>query len=624
MYVERKFKGWRLDPETGKVLLAFLDVPEISIDQAIAGIESHQAQLREQLHADQRRVEGISGDGSIGQPFIRPNKETMRYRETLSSGILQGEADKEYLLKIKYLTTYGVLQEKKAYNLISEDVLNLYADPPKKAIRILEPSQYMQMAIDMMKLSVQEKRTDGKISPQVGAVVVFPDGTAISACRGEMREGDHAEYGLLERKLPNQKLDECILFTTLEPCVKRNEPKKGCCKRITNARIKKVYVGLQDPDPTVAGDGIEHMERHGVKVVMFDREFQRIIEDENKEYLKQALRRVGKAGEDKKMSVIKNIVPSADFSQFSENALKKFITEAKLQFQITGEDFKRYLLDIGTMKLDDTKNVLRPTGVGILLFGNDPRTFYHQATLNATVDYGNGEIERVKFDQALVLIPDLVEAWLNKVLPVPMDTSSFKRKDKPNFPREVVREAVMNALMHRDYDLDVASCHLDVDIEKIVVKSPGQLLPSISMEQLNSFNAPSIRRNPILTYVFSLMDYVEESGVGMKILKSLNEKYGLPLPEYTYVDPHLVLTFPRTMKSVSAVSGIPALAELNEEELIGYEFVRLKNSITRKEYEEHFKFDTKKAERHVKKMVELGLLSREGSGPSTRYIVIPT
>jgi len=107
--------------------------------------------------------------------------------------------------------------------------------------------ELMQMAIDVMNKSVNEPRPDGKVPPKVGAVLLFPDGRIETAFRGELREGDHAEYTLIERKFPNENLEGSILFTTLEPCVERNSPKVPCCRRTTNARIKKVFVGIEDP-----------------------------------------------------------------------------------------------------------------------------------------------------------------------------------------------------------------------------------------------------------------------------------------------------------------------------------------------------------------------------------------
>ena len=58
----------------------------------------------------------------------------------------------------------------------------------------------MELAVEVMRQSVREPRADGKASPMVGAVLYKPDGTIETACRGELRYGDHAEFTLLERK----------------------------------------------------------------------------------------------------------------------------------------------------------------------------------------------------------------------------------------------------------------------------------------------------------------------------------------------------------------------------------------------------------------------------------------
>jgi ATP-dependent DNA helicase RecG len=488
---------------------------------------------------------------------------------------------------------------------------------------VIDPKEFMAIALEEMKKSVMERREDGKISPKVGAVLVYPDGTYDTAHRGELREGDHAEYTLLERKLHNKKLEECILFTTLEPCVERELPKRGCCKRVTNARIRTVYVGIQDRDPTVAGEGIEYLENHGVKVLMFDREYQQIIEKENMNYLKQAQQRADREKRKRGVAALKHAIPRSDFAQFSEDALRKFIKEARLGFEISDRNFHRYLVDLGAMELDEKANVYRPTIAGYLLFGKDPRLRFKQAVLKTYVDYGSGKIESTDFDQPLVLVPDLLEPWLKKVLPLLKDTTSFKRKVVPEFPIDVLREAVINALVHRDYSIEGAKSSLEIDKEKIIVKSPGAPLPSITLEQLNTFKAPSISRNPILTYVFNLMGYMEETGFGMRTFKAMTDRFGLPLPEYTFRDPFLFLTFPRSLESAAKVSGQKALSKLSKEELVGFEWIRSVVEVSTKRYSEHFGFNFKKAQRHLLKMVKLRLIHPVGKGPATKYIFKP-
>lgn len=488
--------------------------------------------------------------------------------------------------------------------------------------KLFNARAYMQLAIEEMNKSVTEFRVDGKIPPKVGSILVFPNGEVMRSHRGELREGDHAEYTLLERKLNDRKLNDCILFTTLEPCYQRNHPKIACCKRATNARIKTVYVGIEDPDPTVSGKGIAHLEKHGIDVHMFDRDLQKQIEKANRDFLNQAIERKQSFQQEEIISTIEQPVPSCSFYELSTEALQKFITGAKLPYAIDHPDFARYLTNSGILVHDKSINQFTPTGFGILLFGVDPRVTFKQASLKCSIDYGNGNIEAKEFDQPLVLVPDLIHEWIRKVLPSLKDTSSFKRKDISVFPVEVLREAVINALVHRDYGIEGARSYLQINYDKIVVKSPGAPVPAISLEQLNTFKAPSISRNPIITFIFNKMGYVEEMGFGMDALKSLQPQYELPLPQYDFEDPFLTLTFPRSLDAIKKAAQHAGLDKLNNEELSGYEYIKLQSKANRKQYELHFGFDKKKAERHLNKMVEEKLIERKGSGPGTYYQII--
>ena len=163
--------------------------------------------------------------------------------------------------------------------------------------RKLDARKMMEKAIAVMKRSINEPRADGKPSPLVGAVLVKPDGTVDTACRGELRHGDHAEFTLLERKHRDERLDGSFLFATLEPCAPgaRKHPKLACAERIVNARIAEVWVGIEDPDPTVDRQGIRYLEENGVKVHLFDRDLQDQIRAANKKFIEEALKRAAEA-----------------------------------------------------------------------------------------------------------------------------------------------------------------------------------------------------------------------------------------------------------------------------------------------------------------------------------------
>jgi ATP-dependent DNA helicase RecG len=478
--------------------------------------------------------------------------------------------------------------------------------------------ELMQLAIDVMNKSVNEPREDGKVPPKVGAVLLFPDGRIETAYRGELREGDHAEFTLLERKLANENVADCILYTTLEPCVERNPPKVPCCRRVTNARIKKVFIGIEDKDPK--GNGIRHLEKHGVEYKMFDREFQRIIEEENKVFLKQALQRKIEAEQEEDLRTpFEFPIANYDSSKFSDEALRKFIKEAKLDYKPTDEAFLEYLADFGAMELDKEKKKYVPTGYGILLFGKNPRAKFKNAVLKAHVSYGNNKIEPKDFDQALVLLPDQIEEWLKKVLPLSKDTSGFKRKDVPDFPIEVLREAIVNALVHRDYEIEGAKCEIKIDEDKIIVTSPGKPLPAITLEELNTFEAPSLSRNHIITYAFSLMDYVEEKGFGMKTFKSLNKEHGLPIPKFTFKEPFLTLTFPRTIEGIKSVIKTKGIEQLNDNEFRYIEIFREQEYVTKADFIAFTNLAERSAQRLLKNWTDEGLIISEGAGRSTKY-----
>lgn len=131
---------------------------------------------------------------------------------------------------------------KEAYDAY-RPVLDQLLERNDKEFEIFNPRTMMEKAIEVMRRSVDEPRADKKASPLVGAVLVKRDGTVDTAFRGECRYGDHAEYTLLERKHPGERLDGSMLFATLEPCAPgaRQHPKLGCAQRIVNARIAEVW-----------------------------------------------------------------------------------------------------------------------------------------------------------------------------------------------------------------------------------------------------------------------------------------------------------------------------------------------------------------------------------------------
>ena len=462
----------------------------------------------------------------------------------------------------------------------------------------------MQLSIDEMRRCVGE-HTD-KADPKVGAVLLDSNGDYFDkAYRGELRVGDHGEFTLLERKHPDEDLSGFTLYTTLEPCVKRNLPKKGCYKRCINARLKKVYIGHYDPDPTVASNGYKLLKKAGIEIDFYDKRYEEIIAKENDQFFKEAAKRAEKEKTREIKSAIdpiENELVEFQLHDFSEEAQQTMIDKMGLSYKLGTDSWKGYLNRMKLIRVDEESKTARPTGLGLLLLGLKPEEHFPQARIKFTIRSGSENPKIEDFKGSLILLPEKIEQYLGFVFPKGFSSrTTFIRTEKVEASYSALYEVIMNAMVHRDYSIDGGRIMVDVDDEKVVVSSPGE--PLCSLEQLNSFKAPSFSRNAKIAHIFFEMGLVEERGFGMEELAKV-ESFGLPKPRFTMEIGTLKATLYRVVN--------PAKQKALKEDLTGLSYLQEHKKLKTSEYAKLSRTPERTARRQLNALVTNGLADKDG------------
>lgn len=143
--------------------------------------------------------------------------------------------------------------------------------------------KYMQEAIVLARKCKPE---DKRPHPKVGVVIITEDNQVLHAYRGETGPGNHAEFAVLDKKHKDRSFAGATVYTTLEPCSSRKHPKVDCAQRLIDAQVKRVFIGMIDPNPTIDGAGRDKLVDAKIDVHMFENKLQAEIRSLNREFIR--------------------------------------------------------------------------------------------------------------------------------------------------------------------------------------------------------------------------------------------------------------------------------------------------------------------------------------------------
>ncbi len=264
----------------------------------------------------------------------------------------------------------------------------------------------------------------------------------------------------------------------------------------------------------------------------------------------------------------------------------------------------------------------RLTNAGVLLFARRPQLLFPHARLRIGLFKGNQILDSHEFEGTLWQQLNAAMDRFRQVLQVRFDVQVTKptleglqRRETWEYPLEALREAVINALIHRDYtaygdiQIRIAEGHLQI-------WNPGGLPEGIRIGQLREPEHPSVPRNPLLSRTFYYAGLIEHWGTGTTRILELCKAQGLPEPEFVEQSGSFKVVF---LKDPYTPERLYKLG-LNERQIQIITVLRSMGSASLGELHRHFSgISTKTVQRDLQALVEKGLVKASGEKKGRRY-----
>ena len=196
------------------------------------------------------------------------------------------------------------------------------------------------------------------------------------------------------------------------------------------------------------------------------------------------------------------------------------------------KEASRYLRALGCVDDDET-----PTVTGLLLFGRNLSQWLPDARVSAVRIEGtvisSTFLDRQELAGRLTEQIDASAVFLQRHLGSPSEAPGWERIERPGpgrIPQPALREAVLNALAHRDYKM-TSQTRIFVFDDRVEVVSPGGLLNRLTLESIR-LGGVSQRRNPCIAALLVRLQRRENLGFGVPEMVRQMTDQGLPEPQF--------------------------------------------------------------------------------------------
>jgi ATP-dependent DNA helicase RecG len=227
---------------------------------------------------------------------------------------------------------------------------------------------------------------------------------------------------------------------------------------------------------------------------------------------------------------------------------------------------------------------------------------------------------RRDFREPVLLLLELLEEFLQANMHVTGSPGSgFQESDIPDVPWWVAREAVLNALVHRDLFLN-EPVQIELHTDRLDVVSPGGFIGGVS--PANVLRHPPVRRNPLLAGVLQILGFVNRAGMGVDRIYEETLRLGKAFPAYEADEAHIRLRLRTPTNGAFArfvASEISKEHPLSLDDLIVLRAAFDRGFIDRWSAAEYLQLDEAGAAEALVRLRQRGYLQPSGRGRGTSY-----
>ena len=219
------------------------------------------------------------------------------------------------------------------------------------------------------------------------------------------------------------------------------------------------------------------------------------------------------------------------------------ISEGRTRFDETFTNIKDYSIDLVKDYLkrigvneDVDKSTLVNLGVGdsngnlnnagILFFTKRPKSYLINAYVTCARYKGIEKvdiIDRKDFEGDLISQVENSMEFIKRNTRLAYKIEDLEREEIPEYPVKALREALLNAIMHRDYFSSGGNVQIDIYDDRLTITNIGGLMKPLTIE---TFGKVAIRRNPLIADLFHRINFIEKMGTGVKRIRESCEEHG--------------------------------------------------------------------------------------------------